>query len=129
VIGFIVYLQNIPVSWRSKAQRGVTLLSSKTEYAAMSEAVKEINLAFVLLQDIGIVVDLPIVVKTDNIGTLFMSQSSSTGVRTQDVDTHYHFIRENLEDRIIKVEYVKSIDNDSDIFTKNVNQVICEKQV
>jgi hypothetical protein len=33
-----------------------------------------------------------------------------------------HFIRENVEDGIIKIEFVKSNDNDSDIFTKNVNQ-------
>jgi hypothetical protein len=67
------------------------------------------------LQDIGIAVDLPIVVKTDNNGALFMSQNSSTGVRTRHVDTRCHFIRENQEDGIIKVEFVKSVDNDSDI--------------
>ena len=61
-------------------------------------------------------------VKTDNIGALFMSQNASAGVRTRHVDTRYHFIRENVEDGIIKVEFVKSNDNDSDIFTKNVNQ-------
>jgi hypothetical protein len=65
--------------------------------------------------------DLPIVVKTDNIGALFMSQNSSTGVRTRRVDTRYHFIRESIEDGIITMEFVTSIDNDSDIFTKNVN--------
>jgi hypothetical protein len=59
---------------------------------ATSEAVKEIKFVYFLLQDIGIAVDLPIVVKTDNIGVLFMSQNSSTGVRTQHVDSCYHFI-------------------------------------
>lgn len=73
--------------------------------------------------------DLPIVVKTDNIGALFMSQNASTGVRTRHVDTRYHFIRENIEDGIVKVEFVKSVDNDSDIFTKNVNHEIYEKHV
>ena len=73
--------------------------------------------------------ELPIVVKTDNIGALFMSQNSSTGVRTRHVDTRYHFIRENVEDGIVRVEFVKSCDNDSDIFTKNVSQEIYEKHV
>jgi hypothetical protein len=48
VTGFIVYLQNVPVCWRSKAQRGVILSSSKAEYVAMSEAVKEIRFIYVL---------------------------------------------------------------------------------
>jgi hypothetical protein len=127
VTGFIVYLQNVPVCWRSKAQRGVTLSSSKAEYVAMSEAVKEIRFIYFILKDIGIEVELPIVVKTDNVGALFMSQNSSTGVRSRHVDTRYHFIRENVEDGIVRVEFVKSSDNDSDIFTKNVNQEMYEK--
>ena len=80
VTGFIVYLMGVPVSWRSKAQRGVTLSSSEAEYVAISEAVKEIKFMYFLLQEIGFDVELPIVVKTDNIGALFMSQNASTGV-------------------------------------------------
>jgi hypothetical protein len=127
VTGFIIYLQNVTVCWRSKAQRGVTLSSSKAEYVAMSEAVKEITFICFILKDIGIEVELPIVVRTDNVGALFLSQNSSTGVCSRHVDTRHHFIRENLEDGIIRVEFVKSSDNDSDIFTKNVNQEMYEK--
>jgi hypothetical protein len=129
VTGFIVYLQNVPVCWHSKAQRGITLWSIKAKYVAMSEAVKEIKFVYFLLRDIGIVVDLPIVVKANNIGALFMSQNSSTVVRSRHVDTRYPFIRENQEDGIIKVEFVKSVDNNSDFFTKNVSQEIYEKHV
>jgi hypothetical protein len=127
VTGFIVYLQNVPVCWRSKAQRGVTLSSSEAEYVAMSEAVKEIRFIYFILKDLGIEVELPIVVKSDNVGALFMSQNSSTGVRSRHVDTRYHFIRENVEDGIVKVEFVNSSENDSDIFTKNVSQDTYER--
>ena len=127
---FIMYLMNVPVCWRSKAQRGVTLSSSEAEYVAISEAVKEIKFIYYLLQGIGIKIDLPIIVKTDNIGAMFMAQNVSSGIRTCHVDTRYHNIRirENMEDRIIKIVYVKSIENDSDI-TKNVNQEIYHKHV
>jgi hypothetical protein len=43
---------NVPVSWRSKAQRGVILLSSEAENVAISEAVKEIKAIYYLLQGI-----------------------------------------------------------------------------
>jgi hypothetical protein len=94
--GFIAYLMGVPASWRSKAQIGVTLSCNEAEYVAISEAVKEIKFMYFLLQDIGFDVELPTVVKTDNIGALFMSQNASTGVRTRHVDTEYHFIRENV---------------------------------
>jgi hypothetical protein len=72
---------------------------------------------------------LPITVKTDNAGAMFMSQNSSSGVRTRHVNTRYRFVQENLDDRIIKIEFIKSIDNQSDIFTKNVTQEIYERHV
>jgi hypothetical protein len=44
------------------------------------------------------------VVKTDNAGALFLSQNSSTGVRSRHIDTRYHFFREYVEDRIVRVD-------------------------
>jgi hypothetical protein len=42
VTGFIIYLLGVPICWRSKGQKRVTLSSSEAEYVAISEAVKEI---------------------------------------------------------------------------------------
>jgi ketol-acid reductoisomerase len=100
----------------------VTLSSSEAEYVAISEAVKEIKFIYYLLREIGIEVNLPITVKTDNVGAMFMTQNASSGVRTRHIDTRYQYVRENLEEGIINIEFVKSIENDSDIFTKNVSQ-------
>jgi hypothetical protein len=80
--GFILYLMNVPVCWQSKSQKGVTLSSSEAEYVAMSEVVKEVKFMYYLLRDIGIEVKLPIIVKTDNFGAMFMVQNSSSGVIT-----------------------------------------------
>ena len=121
VTGFIIYLLDVPVCWRSKSQKGVTLSSTEAEYVAISEAVKEVKFIYYLLRDFHIKVKLPIVIKTDNIGAMFMSENASTGVRTRHVDTRYHFVREFIEDGFIKVEFVRSVENDADIFTKNVS--------
>jgi hypothetical protein len=59
----------------------------------MSEAVKEVKFIYYLLHDIGIEVKLPIIVKNDNVGAMFMAQNSSSGVRTRHVNTRYHFVR------------------------------------
>jgi hypothetical protein len=88
----------------------------------MCETVKEIRFINFILYDIRIGVELPIVVKTDNVSVLFISQNSLTGVRSMHLDTRYHFIRENVKDGSVKVEFVNSSENDSDIFTKNVSQ-------
>jgi hypothetical protein len=68
VTGFILYLMNVPVCWRSKLQKDVTLSSTEAEYVAMSEAVKDVKFIYYLLCNIGIEVELPIIVRTDNVG-------------------------------------------------------------
>jgi hypothetical protein len=62
-------------------------LSSEAKYAAISEPGKEIKFIYFSLQGIRTEIELPIIVKTDNIGATFMAQNSSSGVRTRDVDT------------------------------------------
>ncbi len=50
-----------------------------------------------------------------------MSENALTGVRTRHVDTRHHFVREFIEDGFIKVEFVRSVENDAGIFTKNIS--------
>jgi hypothetical protein len=74
------------------------LFSSKAEYVAMSEAVKEICFIYFLLKVMGVDVKLPIVVRCENVGAIFMAENSSSGIRTRHIDTRYHFVREHVKD-------------------------------
>jgi hypothetical protein len=40
---FIISLLNVPICWRSKSQKGVTLSSTEAEYVAIFEAVEELK--------------------------------------------------------------------------------------
>ena len=40
---------------------------------------------------------------------------------------HYHFVRELIKEGIMKLEFVKSENNNSDIFTKNLGQELVNK--
>jgi hypothetical protein len=100
VTGFIIYLLSVPICWRSKSQKGVTLSSKEAKYVAISEAVKELKFIYYLLSDLHIKINLPIVVKTDNIGTIFMSKNALTGFRTRHVIT--------LSENSLKMALLKS---------------------
>jgi hypothetical protein len=119
----------VPICWRSKGQKGVSLSIIEAEYVAMSEAVKEIRLVYYLLESLGISVKLPIIVRIDNNGAIFMAENASSGVRTRHIDTRYHFIREHIEDGFIEIVFVRTSDNDANIFTKNVNKETYEKHI
>ena len=121
VAGFILYLMGVPISWHSKGEKSVTLSSSEAEYVALSEAAKEVKYVYQVLASMGIQVKLPIVVRVDNIGAIFMSNNVAVSQRTKHVDIRYHFVREFVFDGFLKVIFVKTDDNDADIFTKNVS--------
>ena len=122
VAGFIVYFMGVPISWKSKGQKTVALSSSEAEYVALSEAAKEIKFIYQVLISIGFKVKLPIIVYVDNLGTIFMSENVSVSNRTKHVDIRYRFVQEFVLDGFIKIIFVRTNNNDADIFTKNLGR-------
>ena len=119
ITGFVIFVLGCPVCWRSRAQKSVSLSSAESEWYALSEAAKEVKFIAQLLMSMDIPVQLPIVVKVDNIGAIFMSENTTTTGRTKHIDLRMRFVGEFCEEGFIKVIFVKSEDNLSDGFTKN----------
>ena len=67
VAGYILYLMEVPISWKSKSQKSVILSSNEAEFMAMSEAAKEVKFVYQVLKSMGIPVRLPIIIQVDNI--------------------------------------------------------------
>jgi hypothetical protein len=127
VAGYIMYLCGVPISWRSKAMRHVTLSSSEAEYVSLSEASKEIKFIVQVIESMGIEIKRPIEVRVDNLGAIFMANNISISPRTKHIDVRYRFITELIENGLIEVKFVKTEENDSDGFTKNLNGDLYDK--
>jgi hypothetical protein len=96
ITGFIINLVGAPICWRLECQKVVTLSSSEAKYVSMSEALNGIRLVYYLLVILGISFKLPIIARTDNIGTNLMAENPSSRVRTRHIETGYHFICEHV---------------------------------
>ena len=127
--GYILYLNGVTISWRSKEQKGVTMKFTEAEYVAVSELVKSIKFVVQLLSEMDIKVKIPIKIYMDNIGAIHLVNNRKTGNRTKHIDIAHHFIREYVEDGMVEIEFVRSKENDSDIFTKNTSGEIFERHV
>ena len=75
-----------------------------------------------MLESLFVKTQFPIVVEVDNVGAIYLSYWYTTSQKTKHVDTWVHFVRESVEEGILKVVFIRSSDNDSDIFTKNTVQ-------
>jgi hypothetical protein len=63
----------------------------------------------------------------DNTGAIYLAYNYSTGPRRKHIDICTHFVRELIINGILKIVFVKSWDDDADIFTKNVSEELFEK--
>ena len=93
VAGFILYVMGVPVSWKSKGMKSVTLSSSEAEFVALSEAAKEVKFVYQLMESVDLKVKLPIVIRVDNIGAIFMSENVAVSQRTKHVDCRFKFVQ------------------------------------
>jgi hypothetical protein len=126
VTGFMLFLNGVLIAWRSKLQKTVSLSSSEAEFYACGEAVKEVPFVVQILTFLGISVELPVIVHVDNVGAIFMSENVTSSTRTRHMDTRWHFVREHQEKGLIKIIFVPSAGNISDILTKNVTGEVYE---
>jgi hypothetical protein len=129
VFGWNLYFCGALISWKSKASNSVTLTSTEAECIALSEVTKEIMFVKQVLETMGIGLKLPITVKIDNVGAVYLSNNHSLGQRTKHIDIRRHFVRELVEQGIIKTAFVGTDNNDADIHTKNTPEETFKRHV
>jgi hypothetical protein len=125
--GYIIYVNDSPIVWKSKGQERVAYSSTEAEYIAMSNACKELIFLIQLLQQMNMKVKLPATLHVDNIGAIYLSSSQMSSQQTKHIDIRYHGMKEYIEDGLINIVFVPSADNDSDIFTKNLGYDLHDK--
>ena len=127
VSGYALFLMECPLVWKSRQQTTIALSSSEAEINACSDAVKEIRFAVNVLETMGIKVALPVTVRVDNVGAIYMAENAAVSQRTKHVDLRTKFLTQYIEDGFIKILFVKSEENLSDFFTKNVSGEVFDK--
>ena len=72
------------------------------------------------IESIGLEVTIPMILNVDNKGARDLMNNWSVGGRTQHINVKYYFLRDLKEQNIVKVEWIPSGENSSDMFTKNL---------
>jgi hypothetical protein len=81
VAGYLMFILGVPIMWKSKSQKSVTLSSSEAEYCTLSEAAKDVKCMVMVLQSLRIKVKTPIIIKVDNIGAILWQRMLAQQVK------------------------------------------------
>ncbi|GKC98384.1 hypothetical protein Tco_1168659 [Tanacetum coccineum] len=100
-------------------QHVVDLLTTKAKYMTLTEAVKEAIWLRGLLEELGVELNT-IAFNCDNQDAIHLSRNHVFHERTKHINVRYHFIREVLETKTVKVLKVDTKHNVVDALTKVV---------
>ena len=106
------------ISWTTRKQKTVASSSCEAEYTAAYECGKEAIWLRMLLSSIGFTPPGPTSILCDNNAAINLSEDPSLHQRVKHVDIKYHFLREHVHSRELKLSYVNTHHNIADIFTK-----------
>ena len=124
---FVFKIAGGAVSWSSRLQPTVALSSTEAEYLALCAAAQEAIHLRQLLSDLGFKQERPTVIFDDNQGCVALAKSTRESKRTKHIDVRYHFIRERIDSKELRVEYVPTEQQQADLLTKGLDRVKLER--
>ena len=115
--GFLVYLGGNLVSWSFKKQPTIARSSTEAEYKALANASSELIWIRSLLHELTIVLPPPNL-WCDNIGATYLSANPIFHARMKHIEIDFHFVREQVASRQLRISIISVKDQVADLLTK-----------
>ena len=119
---YFTFVDGNLVTWRSKKQKVVALSSVEAEFRGMEKGLCELLWLRRLLIEVGFALSSTMNLFCDNKAAIDIAHNPVQHDRTKHVELDWHFIKQNLEDKIIQFPFAKSKDQLANILTKAVSK-------
>ena len=106
------------VSWFRKKQSSIALSIAEAKYVAVASCCTQLLWMIQTLQDFQIICSPPISIMCDNTSAISISKNPVMHSKTKHIPIKYHFLREQVLEQKVKLEYAPSKEQVADIFTK-----------
>jgi hypothetical protein len=106
------------ITWGSKKQNIVSLSSTEAEYVCLSDAAREANWLRNLYQEMGFPEEESTLIYGDNQSALAIAENPCYHKRTKHFDIKHHYIRDQVQRGVMKLQYLPTTQMTADIFTK-----------
>lgn len=120
VSGFLIKHGDSLVSWKSKKQNVVSRSSAEAEYRSMANAVSEVVWLTALMKELNEEITTPVVVYSDSKAALQIAANPVFHERTKHIEIDCHFIRDKIQEGLIKTVHVSSKYQLADVLTKGL---------
>ena len=118
ISGYAFLLCGGAISWQAKKQQTAALSTVEAEYLAAAAAAKEALWWRNQLAGLGHDMSQPTTLLCDNLGTIALTKNPVHHASTKHIDLRYHFIRDHVEKRVLRLQHIRTTDMAADILTK-----------
>ena len=125
--GYVFRVGGTSISWRSRKQSCVALSTAEAEYIALSQAAQEAMWLRQLFSDLQSEPCGPTVLHEDNQAAICLSKNPQGHGKSKHIEIKYHFIREQVKNGAIKLQYCQTSDMVADVLTKGLAKDKFEK--
>lgn len=119
--GYVFKYGSSAISWCSKLQPTVSLSTTEAEYRAAAMAAQECVWLTRLFEDLNQRIKYQVQMLCDNMSAIKLAENPVFHARTKHIEIHYHFIREKVLKGEIKMEWIDTVEQVADAFTKSVS--------
>ena len=116
--GYCIYLGDNLISWSSKKQSVVSKSSVESEYRAMALASAEITWICSVLKELGVKLNCTPLLLSDSTSAAAIATNPVLHSKTKHIEIDIHFVRDKIEKKEIKITFVSSNDQTTDVLTK-----------
>ena len=116
--GYVFLAAGGAITWKSKKQTTIALLSTKAEYVALSEAGRKAFWLRNLFEELSYPQESPTLIKGDNDGSIAMARNQQFHNWSKHIAIRWHWIRDLVEQDIIMIEDCRDPQQTADVLTK-----------
>lgn len=116
--GVLIYLNRSPILWYSKKQSCIETSTFGSEFMGLKIATDLVKGLRYKLRMMGIPIDGPTHMRVDNMSVVHNSTVPESVLKKKSNSIAYHYVRENVAARVLKIGYESSETNIADMLTK-----------
>jgi hypothetical protein len=120
--GNCILLGNHLIYWKSKMQKVSGDSAAIAEINAAADCIKDVIWISGMLEDLGFLDSQPIVIHEDNQACIKLTNDFIINQKTRHCAAKLGFIRSQITNKKVKLEYIATTENIADLFTKALDK-------